>query len=1217
MRRRDLIVMAAEQGASGGTYVSGDVNVGGDFVGRDKLVTQTNIYGEVAYDVAGLASPYLGLSAFTYDARDRYAGREREVEQAVAMLTEPGEQRTVLFITGASGSGKSSFAQAGLLPALEAHYAALGLALRKAVMTPSTKPLAGLAQALRSMGLPADDAFAPARPFMIGVPATAPRENELGVLIVDQFEELFVQSVPDQRDALFAILANLPPFPRLRIHILCTFRADYLPELFRHKALYDLAKQGIDLRKMSVDALKRAIQRPLQSTYPAKRFEPSLLDRLATDAAGEPTYLPLLQVTLDWLWAKGSLTPIHYKSLVDAFQAHADSVLEFSDYAAERAKPRSPSEQQAILDLLLDLVSVSQDDDSKRDARQRRTLAELTKGDAGREAVVRDLAGAQARLLSMGTLPAQDEKAPPIETVDIVHESLINQWGRLRDHVRQWRERLQHRARFELQVREWEAHDRSDAYLLSGVYLEQARELQSMGDVALQSSGPAQQLLRRSVDHAEARQRAQLRRQRVIIGVISALLVAAVSAAVLALNATQEARLQAQTANSLALAAQARQAFAEHQPQLAIHDALAANAIPDAPAQAKADLYTIGYAPGLKQVLDGHNRAPVNVVAYSPDGRLLASGGLDNAIALWDASTGDLIRRLEGHTSAIRSLAFAPDGKHLLSGSTKDDRRILLWDVDSGAILKTFTGMQDAITGIAVRPDGRAFATGSPAGSLALWDIDAGAFVKTAGALQPPITAVAYSADRESVLAVTEGSAFEPGHVLRWNPETGDLDKIATEPLDANQTGLLSLAVGEGAVSWQVATGAQDRSIIIRDADLGAIRRLVGHTDYVFAVSFSHDGRWLASGSADKTVRVWDVVTGEEVVRLDGAAGIVHSVAWSPDGRTLASGGRDGVVRVWDTENGMVLNRLSANTGPVTRLSLDRDGRHALLGSQDGKLAVWDVAAHRLIGAFKAGEAAVIGASLSPDAARAWSVGLFDVPKCWRLDSQAEQPGDCAAPALEEARQVALSGDGLVVAYALADGRVIITRASDAGTAATIGSGVTQSEPHLTLNSDGTRLVLGRGSTLMAWDLSSGAPKEVMRIERAHADDINAVALSADAEAIFTAGSDNMVRSWSWGKPDAGHEFSGHTNQVNDIAVSRDGNSLLSAADDKTAILWDVNTGRLIRRYTSHRGPVTAVTFLPAGDEFMTGSRDGTLIHWRIDPGDMVAWVTANRAAPE
>ena len=131
---------------------------------RGTVIGVQNVHtGDDGYDVRGLASPYLGLAAFTYAERDRYAGREGETKQAVSLITQPGLERTLHFVTGASGSGKSSFAQAAVLPALEAHYQQEQFSVAWAVLRPGAAPMAALARAWRTLGLPAEGVFAERR----------------------------------------------------------------------------------------------------------------------------------------------------------------------------------------------------------------------------------------------------------------------------------------------------------------------------------------------------------------------------------------------------------------------------------------------------------------------------------------------------------------------------------------------------------------------------------------------------------------------------------------------------------------------------------------------------------------------------------------------------------------------------------------------------------------------------------------------------------------------------------------------------------------------------------------------------------------------------------------------------------------------------------------------------------------------------------------------
>lgn len=286
---------------SGGVRLSfegaqlGDLSIG-DVAGRDVIKVS----------VAGLPNPYPELRPFTYTDRASFAGRERLVSAALAQLTTPGQEQTLLFVTGASGCGKSSFVQAGLLPALEAYYRDRALTVRHAVMLPSRQPLAALADALRRVGVAAGGPFAAAAPFALGAPVGEP--SDVAVLLIDQCEELFTQSEPNQRDGLLELVVALPTFRDVRVHILCTLRSDFLGELAERRALAPVFRQQVLLWAMEENELCEAILRPIQQAYPDKRLEPALLDRLVMDVSGEAGYLPLLQVTLEELWRRGSMT---------------------------------------------------------------------------------------------------------------------------------------------------------------------------------------------------------------------------------------------------------------------------------------------------------------------------------------------------------------------------------------------------------------------------------------------------------------------------------------------------------------------------------------------------------------------------------------------------------------------------------------------------------------------------------------------------------------------------------------------------------------------------------------------------------------------------------------------------------------------------------------------------------------------------------------------
>jgi WD40 repeat protein len=304
--------------------------------------------------------------------------------------------------------------------------------------------------------------------------------------------------------------------------------------------------------------------------------------------------------------------------------------------------------------------------------------------------------------------------------------------------------------------------------------------------------------------------------------------------------------------------------------------------------------------------LSGH-RHYVFSVAFSPDGKLLASGSWDGTIKLWDTATGRELRTLSGYTGYVRSVAFSPDGKILASGS--DDNTIKLWDVATWTELRTLSGHTGGVGSVAFSPDGRILASGSYDKTIKLWDVATGTELRTLSGHTSGVESVAFSPDGKVLASGTCGK-WEPYYYGGYLCDQGEI-KL-----------------------WDVAKGTE-------------IRTLSGHTRTSFSakvnsVAFSPDGKILASGSDDDTIKLWDVATGREIRTLSGHTWYVESVAFSPDGRILASGSWDETVKLWDVATGKELRTLSGHTWPVSSVAFSPDGKILASGSFT-TIKLWDV----------------------------------------------------------------------------------------------------------------------------------------------------------------------------------------------------------------------------------------------------------------------------------
>ena len=274
-------------------------------------------------------------------------------------------------------------------------------------------------------------------------------------------------------------------------------------------------------------------------------------------------------------------------------------------------------------------------------------------------------------------------------------------------------------------------------------------------------------------------------------------------------------------------------------------------------------------------------------VAFSPDGRLLASGSSDSTVRLWDVAMAEVLQTLNGHSDWVLSVAFSPDGELLASGSI--DETIRLWNVETGLPLRTLRANSDWIMSIAFSPDSRLLVSGSIDKKVRLWDVATGSVLRTLQGHSGWVYSVAFSPD---------------GRLL--------------------------------------ASGSVDETVRLWDAAVGSeLRTLQGHSGWVYSVAFSPDGKLLASSSVDKTVRLWDAATGSALRTLHGHSGWVYSVAFSLDSRLLASGSGDETVRLWDVSTSSTLQTLRGHSGWVYSVAFSQDS-NILASASHGTVRLWE-----------------------------------------------------------------------------------------------------------------------------------------------------------------------------------------------------------------------------------------------------------------------------------
>jgi WD40 repeat protein len=421
---------------------------------------------------------------------------------------------------------------------------------------------------------------------------------------------------------------------------------------------------------------------------------------------------------------------------------------------------------------------------------------------------------------------------------------------------------------------------------------------------------------------------------------------------------------------------------------------------------------------------EGHLGA-VTAVAFSPDGKNILSGSLDQVLILWNVASGEPLRRYEGHQDQVNAIAFSPDGKTALSASGSEEvfnttleRSIILWDVTSGKILRRFEGHIGPITAVAFSPDGKTILSGSSDMSMILWGLTNGAEIKRLEPHTSAINVVDLSADGEKALSgsadtslilwdvptwtptqqifvgtTIHAAALSPdgqraltggpdGRLKLWDVETGQ----SVRDFDGHTSQVTSLSFspdGKAALS-----GSLDRRMMLWDLATGqAIHEFNGHTNAVTSVAIREDGKQALSGSYDRTLILWDLDSGQAVRRFPVQGSVVNAVAFSPDGKTGISGLADGDLVLWDLQSGTELRRFSGHTGPVFAVKFSPDGRTILSGSMDQSLILWDAASGQPVRRFLGHVDAIRAAAFSPDGQMVLSGSLDSSLRLWRIDS--------------------------------------------------------------------------------------------------------------------------------------------------------------------------------------------------------------------------------------
>jgi WD40 repeat protein len=625
----------------------------------------------------------------------------------------------------------------------------------------------------------------------------------------------------------------------------------------------------------------------------------------------------------------------------------------------------------------------------------------------------------------------------------------------------------------------------------------------------------------------------------------------------------------------------------------------------------------------------GHSLS-VYALAYSPDGSLLASGGGDGTVKIWDAHQHELIRTIAAHTGSVRAVVWLQGGSTLASGS--EDGTVKFWNVETGTLLHAIApraaiadkNKRAQVLALAVAPDGKTVAAGysaatSPTGNpytegeLVLLDARGGKTTRVLAHGGGAVSAVAFSPDG-STLASGSGDTT----IRLWNARSGARMRV----LSGHRNAVTTLAFSPDGST--LASGSGDKTVRLwRVRDGVALQTLSGHNRSVQAVAFSPDGKTLASSGQDNTIILRDAPTGAVLETIGDLPYAAQAIAFAPDGSTLA-GGNWSTVAVFDARSGALLSRFEERPRWTQALAYSPDSKTiAGAGGNDRLVLLWSAQTGRLLKTLSGSRGRLKTLAYSPDGK--WVAGA----------GTGEQTGDNSEISLWRAadgalvrrfaghkdtvHSLAFSPDGKTLASGAGDGNGTAQRGEikiwnpQSGTLVRAFSGQPGLIKSVAFSSDGKLLASANfgqrdKGVVEVWNPQTG---KLLRTLSGYRGWVSSVAFARDGSTLAGAGRDGIIRVWN-ARSGKFLKAMTHGAWVRALSFSRDGSTLASAGEDNLIRVWNAGNGKLLHTLRGHEAAIEALSFSPNGKTLASGSTDTSIRIWNPREGrELVELLTA------
>ncbi|WP_225894338.1 WD40 domain-containing protein [Atlanticothrix silvestris] len=614
------------------------------------------------------------------------------------------------------------------------------------------------------------------------------------------------------------------------------------------------------------------------------------------------------------------------------------------------------------------------------------------------------------------------------------------------------------------------------------------------------------------------------------------------------------------------------------------------------------NLHQVSFAHSdLTRSVFAKNFATVLSVAFSRDGKLLATGDANGEIRLWRVVNGQQLLLYQAHTNKVWSVAFSADGTTLVSGS--EDQTIKIWDVRSGECLKTLLEHTDRIWSVDFSSQGNIIASASEDQTVKIWDIHSGECLKTLAGHINGVRSVAFSPNG---ITLVSGSKDKTAKI--WDVHSGECLKTLLGHTDR----IWSVAFSPQGQA--IASASDDKTVKLWDAETGkCLKTLTGHTNWVWSVDYNLEGDILVSGSDDQTVRLWNVNTGKCLKTLQGHTDRIWSVAFSPHGHTIASTSDDQTVKLWDSDTGRCLRTLKGYTNWVWSVAFHPDGKILASASDDHIVRLWDVESGKCLKTLKGHTNGVRSVAFSPDGQILASASDDQTIRLWNTNT-----GICFKILKKHSNwvwSIAFSPDGQILASASDDQTVKLWHVNTGKCFKTL-SGDTNRIWFVAFSPDGQILAgASEDRTVKLWRVNTDEPLESLE---GHSNWVRSVAFSPNGQILASASEDHTVRLWKASTEErlepVEPALKEHTDKVRTVAFSPQGctitneqdqasDILASAGDDNAVKIWDVSTGKCLKTLQGHTKRIWSVVFSPDGRIIASGGEDETVRLWNVDTG--------------